>query len=127
MRSQVPQLREEDHVEHAAQVADAGRPARSRLEADHPLDRRHVAEAPKPERILEIGQFLTELVQIPMRRGVAIGNEPRRLDTVTGRVGQRPVSLEPVRRDGQTAPSQQPRLELGKLVIAAGGMQLWGC
>ena len=89
IRAQLPDLGEQHDVEHLAQVADAAGAAGAALEADHALDRRHVAEAPEPEHVLEVGQLLAELVQVPVRLRVAVDDEPGLLDAFARRVGLR--------------------------------------
>src|SRR5438105_694896 len=74
--ARAPELREEHHVEHAAQVIHAGGPARAALEADDPLDRGRMAEAPLAERVLEVHELLRELVELPVPLGVAIDLHP---------------------------------------------------
>ena len=87
IRAQLPDLGEQDDVEHLPQVADAAGAAGAALEADHALDRRHVAEAPEPEHVLEVGQLLAELVQVPVRFRVAVDDEPGLLDAFVRHVG----------------------------------------
>src|SRR5262245_11459874 len=61
-RPQVPQLGEEPDVEPPAQIRDPRGAAGAGAEADDPLDRRHVAEAPLADEVLEVDQLLGQLV-----------------------------------------------------------------
>src|SRR5437763_3341705 len=96
--AKLPDLGKEDDIEHLSQVADAAGAAGAALEADHALDRRHVAEAPEPEHVFEVGQLLPELVQVPVRLRVAVDDEPRLLDRLARRVRLGPVALDVVAR-----------------------------
>ena len=66
-----------------------------------------MAEAPQAEGVFEIGELLAELVQIPVRLGVAVGHQPGLLDLVARCVGLGPVALGVRLRDGQAAARQQ--------------------
>ena len=66
-----------------------------------------MAKAPEPERVFEVGQLFAELVQVPVRLGVAVDDEPRLLDAFARFVGRRPVAREMARRHRQAASRQQ--------------------
>src|SRR5438445_13824013 len=80
--AQLPDLGEQHDVEHLAQIADARGAAGAALESDDALDRGHMAEAPEAKRILEVGELLAELVQVPVRLRIAIDHEPCRFDRI---------------------------------------------
>src|SRR6185437_16705614 len=96
--AQLPDLRKEHDVEHLAQVAHAGGAAGAALEADDALDRRYVTEAPEAEDVLEVGELLAELIEVPVGGRIAIDDEPRLLDPVAGHVRLRPVALDVIGR-----------------------------
>src|SRR3954466_4119300 len=75
--ARAPELREKHHIQHAAQVVHARGAAGAALEADDPLHRGRMAEAPLAERVFEIHQLLRELVELPMLLGVPIDLHPR--------------------------------------------------
>jgi hypothetical protein len=62
----LPDLGEQHHLQHLAQVAHAAGAAGAALEADDALHRGDVAEAPEPERVFQVREFLAELVQVPV-------------------------------------------------------------
>src|SRR5436305_13112120 len=94
--AQLPDLRKQHHVEHLAQVPHAARAARAALEADDALHGRHVAEAPEPERVFEVGELLAQLVQVPVTIRVAVHHQPRLLHLVARHVRLGPVALDTV-------------------------------
>jgi hypothetical protein len=114
------QLREQHHVQHLAQVADAGRAAGAGLEADDALDRRHVAEAPGAEGGLHVDQLFGQFVQRPVVLGVAVDLQPGRQHgvVVDGRLGR--VGIQARLRDRQPRARQQAH----RLVIDRGRVQL---
>src|SRR4051794_1011614 len=79
IRTNLPDLREQHHVEHLAQIAHPAGAAGSALEADHAFHRRHMAKAPEAEGVFQVGELLSELVQVPVRMRVAVHGEPRGL------------------------------------------------
>ena len=77
------------------------------LEADDALDGRHMAEAPQAECVLDVGELLAELVQVPVPVGVAVHHQPRLLDLVARHVRLRPVALDVRGGDRKAAPRKQ--------------------
>src|SRR3954469_25577941 len=71
-----PELREKHHVQHPAQVVHARGAAGAALQADDPLHRGRMAEAPLAERVFEIDQLLGELVELPVLPGVPVDLHP---------------------------------------------------
>src|SRR5690606_9658964 len=67
-----PDFGEQHDIQHFAQVADPSRPTCAALEADNAFNRGDMTETPKPEGVFNVGQFLTELVQITMRMRVTV-------------------------------------------------------
>ncbi|EAQ12631.1 hypothetical protein RB2654_15135 [Rhodobacterales bacterium HTCC2654] len=99
----MPEFRKEFDVEHLAQIGHAGCAAGAAFEADHPFDRGDVVEAPAPEIVLEIDQFLGQFVKRPMRAHVAIDGRPpllNRLDRLMRMVQLRrgDIAVMPVER-----------------------------
>src|SRR4051794_7240972 len=66
LRAHVPELGEVRVVERLPQEADAGAAAGAALEADDPLDRHHVPEAPEAEALLGVDELLAHLELVPV-------------------------------------------------------------
>jgi hypothetical protein len=75
-----PDLREQHHIQHLAQVAHAAGAAGAALEADDPLHGGDMAEAPEAEGVFQVGEFLAQLVQVPVLLRVAVDGQPGLLD-----------------------------------------------
>ena len=75
-RAHPPELRKELDLQHALEVADAGRAASAPLEADDALDRRDVVETPASEIVLEVDQLFRELVEVPVVGGITVDLGP---------------------------------------------------
>ena len=76
IRTQLPYLRKQHHIEHFAQVAHAACAAGAAFEADDAFDRGDVAKAPESECVFEIGEFFAELVEIKILFRVAVDDQP---------------------------------------------------
>src|SRR5690349_9742736 len=98
-----PELGEEDHVQHAAQVVHAGGAAGAALEADDALHGRRVAETPLPEGVLEVHELLGELVELPVALGAAVDLHPRLAHGFVELVQGTPVPLDTCRVDPEAA------------------------
>jgi hypothetical protein len=72
----VPQLRKKSGPQRFPEIGDAGGAAGAAFGADDALDRRHVAEPPLLEPVLEIDQLLGQFIDVPMGLRVAIDLDP---------------------------------------------------
>src|SRR5690349_11914486 len=90
--AQLPDFREQHHVEHLAQVAHAACAASTALEADHAFHCGHMAKTPEPESVFKVGEFLAQLVQVPVVVRVSVHRKPCGLDAVAHFIGLRPVA-----------------------------------
>ena len=70
-----------------------------------------MAKAPEAERVLEVGEFFAELVEIPIRFRVAIGDQPGLLDVIVGFVGLGPVALGMRSRHRKAPARDNPQLK----------------
>ena len=78
-----------------------------------------MAEAPQPEGIFQVGQFLAQLVQVPVRLRVAVHDQPGLFDLGIGLVGLCPVALQAGGRQRDAAARQQAQglvIQRGRLV-----------
>jgi branched-chain amino acid transport system substrate-binding protein len=117
--AQIPQLREQAHIDQATQIGHALCAAGARPAADDALDRRRVTEAPLSKEVLEVDKLLAKLVCIPMPARVAVDLGPGRLHGRVGPVCRAPVALKRCLVDGKAAPGEQP----DRLVVDAGTVQ----
>ena len=106
IRPKLPKLRKQNNVEHFTQITHACRPPRSELEPNHPLNRGDVVEAPAAEVVFNVDELLREVVQIPIRFGVAVHGKPCGLHSgfALGHCVERGAQLA---RGEQTAISQR--------------------
>src|SRR5437868_2912305 len=79
-RPSSPQLGKQHRLQQAAQVIHPRGAAGAALEADDTLHGGGVAEAPLAKGILQVHQFLGQLVELPMPVGMAIDLDPRGAD-----------------------------------------------
>src|SRR6202012_1940485 len=74
--SHFPKLRKQHDLQHRPQIGRAGGTAGSPLQSDDTLHRSDMIEAPSAKIILEIDQFLGELVKQPILRGRCVDDLP---------------------------------------------------
>src|SRR5450631_1588342 len=99
----LPEFGEQHDVEHLAQVPRPAGAAGAALEADDPLHRGDVVEAPAAEIVLEIDQLLGELIDLPMRRRFAVDRFPGREHGGVLLPGRAPLATRAIASDRKAA------------------------